>query len=159
MGFLLRRIAPKKQNIHSSFTMILLNVFSLLLSLENSFDVVYQDNRKSSEGRSYSNLLKMKCISPTRLPFFYPGFLLIAQVPIALVATACVFQNLTETVFMAVVWSYPDLLLAKSYSRRLIKLNFKKNACLVKEYYWGCYQGKDLRIPYSTLPFTWYCSY
>lgn len=154
MGFFLRRIAPKKQNIHSSFTMILLNVFSLLLSLENSFDVVYQDNRKSSEGRSYSNLLKMKCISPTRLPFFILDSFSLLKCQQHWQLTACVFQSLTETVFMAVVWSYPDLLLAKSYSRRLIKLNFKKNACLVNEYYQGCYQGKDLRILYSTLPFT-----
>lgn len=52
---------------------------------------------------------------------------------------------------MAVFWPYSDLLLAKSYSPRLIKLNFKKNACLVKEYYWGHYHGKAIRISHSTL--------
>lgn len=73
---------------------------------------------------------------------FSPGFILVSQMPMELAAATCVYQSLTETVFMAVFLPCPDLLLAKNYSPRFIKLNFKKNACLVEEYHWGYYQGK-----------------
>lgn len=50
---------------------------------------VYQNNRKGSEGRSYSNLLKKKCIYfYNKASIFHPGLLLIAQVPTGLVAVS-----------------------------------------------------------------------
>lgn len=67
-------------------TMILLHVLlSPVLLRELIWRQVYQDNRKGSEGRSYSNLLKKKCIYFCNKASIFHAGLLIAQVPTGLV--------------------------------------------------------------------------
>ena len=78
---------------------------------------------------------------------FFPGFIFIAQAPIKLVAGyLCVSQSNRNWFYgsiLAFLWSVT----CQELFTRLIKFNFKKNVCLVKEYSWGYYQDKAVRFP------------
>lgn len=141
-----------------SFNVIFLDLFSPLffLYLEKSLLLSLSRQQGGLRRKIIFKFVgnKMHLFLQQCFLFFFSVFILIAQAPIELVAGyLCVSEsnrNCSYGHISVLSWSVTYRAIYPDSSR----LNFKKNAFLVKEYYWGDYQGKAVRIPDSTLSCT-----